>query len=239
MSDALLVWCGDSWTRGSNLSEQGVRNKDYRFSTLVNRKLGVDGINLARPGSSISHLVYKIEQIKRIKKHNPNKKIMVLFGLTVPYRLCVETEQGRAVPVSINDFDLAAYKSWASAIFNNAYAIKESCLALSWVADQCKKLDLDYRFYNILCNKNDFTKSKFSRYLNYNDWLIDENWSAFSELFDINNLNFEKVGILESTKHGKKCMEKYYLSDKHPNINGHEKIADKIAPYVGKILQEY
>jgi hypothetical protein len=239
IGNSLLIWCGDSWSFGTNLSEENVSHKDYRFPTLVNKALGINGINLARPGSSIGHLVYKIEQIKRIKQHNLDKRILVLFGLTVPSRLCVETDAGIARTVSINDFDLCAYVSWANNVFNNNYILKESCLTISWIAEQCRKSNLDFRFYNILCNQNDFDKSKFSKYLDYNDWLISEKWSTYSELFDIENLNFDKIGTLERTPHGKKCIEQYWLSDRHPNISGHKKIADKLAPHIEKILNEH
>lgn len=236
-ANTMLIWCGDSWTFGSNLTEENVNCKDYRFASVTNAALDVVGINLSRPGSSISHLVYKIDQIKRIRNNHPDKHILVLFGLTVPYRLCIETEYGEPKTLSVNDFDIHGYKNWANNMFNDVYALKETCLTISWIAEQCRKNKLDFKFYNILCNNNDFSKSRFSRYLDSSDWLVNEYWSTYSELFGIDNLNFSKVSVLEKTSHGKKCLSQYFLSDGHPNIEGHKRIANRLVPEIKKLLK--
>jgi lysophospholipase L1-like esterase len=227
-SNQLIIWCGDSWTKGWGLST--VQAKQFRFSSLVNNKLNVDGLNLSIAGSSIGHLVYKLEQIQRLQKSFPNKEFFVLFGLTVPYRLCIRPNFGKKITVGVNDFDITSYHIWAKDVFSNSQIIDETCLRLCFISDQCRKLKIKFKFYNILCNFNDFEKSKFVKYLNTDDWLIDKNWTTYSELFDIDNFNFDKMGILEKTTVGKKIKEKYFIiNDTHPNIDGHKKIADKLA----------
>ena len=122
----LLVWCGDSWTAGAGLSNK----KQQRFSKIVQDELGIDSINLGRSNTSIGHLVYKLDQILKIKKKFPQKELLVLFGLTVPTRLCVESESGKKLTVSVNSFDLSAYKTWAIDVFSDRQSLKESCARL-------------------------------------------------------------------------------------------------------------
>ena len=236
-SNRLLIWCGDSWTHGSGLENQ--IKKKARFTSVIGSRLGIDTINLSKPGSSIEHLIYKIDQIKRIRAKFPNKDILVLFGLTVPYRVCIEQDNGVSTTVGVNDFDLCGYKQWAVNIFNNREIIKRTCLALSWITDQCQKNNINFKFYNILCNQFDFDKSKFSQYLDSGDWLIDKHWSVYAEIYDIKELNFDKVAVLENSSRGKEITKKYMLSDKHPNIDGHEKIAKKMLPEINLLLNNF
>ena len=232
MKNKLLVWCGDSWTAGHGLSDI----KQDRFSTIIQNNLSVDTINLARSNTSIGHLVYKLSQILRIKYRFPNKELLVLFGLTVPTRLCVETDTGKKLTISVNSFDTTAYKNWAVDVFSNRQSIKESCIAISWLAQQCKNNNIEFRFYNILSNFYDFEKSSFVQYLNPEDWIVSPYWSTYGELFDLDNLNLDKVSILEKSSFGKAVQEKYILSDKHPNVAGHKKIADRLTNSLVKIL---
>lgn len=233
-SNQLIIWCGDSWSYGAGL---GVCKKSLRFPTLVSKNLDATCINLSQPGSSIGHLVYKLSQIQRIKNQYKNKKILVLFGLTVPYRLCIRKEFGRKLTVGVNDFDLCSYRSWAKDIFNNHHIMDETCIKLSWIANQCKLADINYKFYNILGNYYDFEKSNFVQYLDCNDWLVDPNWSTYSELFDINNFNFSKMGILEKTMYGKSIIKKYMIpNDAHPNNQGHIKISQRLTSAVLSLI---
>lgn len=232
--EKLLIWCGDSWTYGDGL-DKGVK-KQARFPSLIGQQLEVDTLNLAKSGSSIEHLTYKIDQILRIRKKFPEKKILALFGLTVPYRVCIQQEDSRLITVSINDFDLCGYKQWAVNIFNNKEIIKRTCLALSWISSQCEKNNINFKFYNILCNQFDFDKSKFAQYLHYDDWLINPYWSMYGEIYDVAQLNFDKVAVLENSNTGKKIKQQYMLPCKHPNLQGHEKIANKLMPEIHQII---
>ena len=232
VNNKLLIWCGDSVTIGAGLSNR----KQDRFSTIIGNNLSVSTINLARSNTSIGHLVYKLSQILRIKRRFPNKELLVLFGLTVPTRLCVESDTGKKLTISVNSFDTAAYKTWAVDIYSNRQCIKEDCLALSWLADQCKKNDIKFRFYNILSNFYDFEKSSFVQYLNSEDWIVSPYWSIYGELFDLDNLNLDKMAVLEKTSFGKTVKETYLLPDKHPNTLGHEKIAHRLIPFLKEIL---
>ena len=238
MSDSkkLLIWCGDSWTRGDGL-EKNVK-RQARFPSLIGQKLEVDTLNLAKSGSSIDHLTYKIDQISRVRKKFPETKIMALFGLTVPYRVCIQQEDSRLTTVSINDFDVYGYKQWAVNIFNNKEIIKRTCLALSWISLQCKKNNINFKFYNTLCNQLDFDKSKFAQYLNYDDWLIDPHWSLYQEIYDVAQFDFDKADVLENSNTGKKIKQQYMLPCKHPNLQGHEKIANKLMPEIYKLINK-
>jgi hypothetical protein len=233
-ADKLIIWCGDSWTKGVGLSTNTM--KQLRFTSIISKQLEVPTINLAVSGSSIEHLVYKIKQITRIRARFPNKKILVLFGLTVPYRICIEHENGKRSTVGVNNFDMCGYKEWAVNVFNNREILKRTCLSISWIADQCCKNNINFKFYNILCNQFDFDKSEFSQYLDLNNWLVDPYWSTYSEIYDIQKLNFDKVATLENTTYGKDISKKYVLPDRHPNTDGHNKIAQKLLPEINLLL---
>jgi hypothetical protein len=233
MSDKLIIWCGDSWTAGSGL---GTHKKDLRFATLASQLAGADCINLARSGTSIGHLIYKFQQIQRIHHVYTDKKILVLFGLTVPFRLCIVNEQGKLNTVSVNKFDIRAYHEWAHYVFNDRYIIDETCIKLSWLAEQCNKHHINFKFYNILCNSRDFNKSQLVKNLNFADWLVHDQWSTYSELFDIENFDFTKMGLIEKSSHGKNIKHIYMLEDQHPNINGHKKIGCKLGHAINHIF---
>jgi hypothetical protein len=233
MSDKLIIWCGDSWTAGSGL---GINKKDLRFTTVASQLVDADCINLARSGTSIGHLIYKFQQIQRIHRIYADKKILVLFGLTVPSRLCIINENGKLNTVSVNDFDICAYNDWAYQVFNNRYINDETCIKLSWLAEQCNKHHIDFKFYNILCNSRDFKQSRFVENLNFADWLVDDQWSAYSELFDVENFDFNKMELLEKSSHGKKIKHIYMLEDQHPNLNGHEKIGRKLGSAIQQLF---
>ena len=236
MKKTLIIWCGDSWPYGSELLD---RKKDC-FPKVCGNLLGVDIINLSIPGSSIQHLNFKLKQILRIKNKFINHNIIVLFGLTVPSRLCIEPDIGKKITVSPNLFDLCAYKIWAKDVFSNRHIQTQTIISLIFLADQCKKNNISFKFFNILCNFRDFDNSWFFQFLNTSDWLISPEWSAYSELFDINNFDFTKMGMLEKTSRGKLVVETYIKpSITHPNIAGHQKIAQKMIPYITQLLGEY
>ena len=235
MTDAnnkLLIWCGDSVTAGSGLSNR----KQYRFSTLIQNELGISTINLAQSNTSIGHLAYKLSQILRIKRRFPDKELLVLFGLTTPQRLCIETDAGSRLTVSVNSFDMTAYKKWAVDIYSNRQCIKESCIAISWLASQCKKNNIKFKFYNIVCTFSDFEESPFVNYLNPDDWIVGTNWCTHGEIFDQDNLSMSKLFLLEKTSYGKSIISKYFTLCKHPNAAGHEKIAYRLIPFLKEIL---
>lgn len=222
----MIIWCGDSWTYGIGLTN---RNQQ-RFSHLVGEELGVPTINLAQPGSSIGHLTYKLNQVQRIQGD-----CTVLFGLTVPSRLCIRQDSGKKITVSVNSFDQFGFKPWALDIFNNEYIIDETVLKLSWIAEQCRKRQIKFKFYNILTNRLDFEKSKFYQYLDSSDWLVDINWNMFGHLFGIDNLNFDKMHILIDSGYGKKVREKYFLSDLHPNAAGHYELSQTLITHIKEL----
>jgi hypothetical protein len=223
----LIIWCGDSWVRGSGLDQK--EKKLARFSTVVSQQTDSKCINLSTPGSSIGHLKYKIGQILKIKRKFNNFKILVLFGLTVPSRLCVCLESGKLIPVSVNSFDKVGYVNWAHNIFNNQHIINETCMSLSWISDRCQQFDIDFKFFNVLCNFKDFEQSKFSQYLDQSHWLVDPYWSTYGELFDLNKFDFSKMGLIEKTTHGQKVVKDLFIKNNlHPNSAGHKKIANRL-----------
>lgn len=222
----MLIWCGDSWTYGVGLTAR----KQERFSHLVGQALSIPTVNLAQPGSSIGHLTYKLNQIQRIGI-DPT----VLFGLTVPSRLCIRQESGKKITVSVNSFDSFGFKPWALDIFNNQHIIDETVLKLSWIAEQCRKRHIKFKFYNILTNRLDFENSKFFQYLDASDWLVDMDWSMYGHLFGINNFNFTKMHILTQTNHGKRVLEKYFLPDHHPNAHGHRELAHTLIEHIKEL----
>jgi hypothetical protein len=231
-SDQLIIWCGDSWSYGHGL---GTNKKSLRFPTLVSKNLNANCLNFSQSGSSIGHLVYKLNQIQRVQ--NKNKNILVLFGLTVPYRLCIRKEFGKKLTVGVNDFDLCSYRTWAKDIFNNHHIMDETCIKLSWIANQCRLANIKYKFYNILGNYYDFEKSKFSQYLDHSDWIVDPVWSTYSEIFDVEKFNFGKMSTLEKTTHGKNIIKKYIIpNDSHPNHLGHIKISQRLTSAVSSLL---
>ena len=230
----LLIWCGDSWSFGSELSNP----KLYRFPTLISNQLNVDTINLSKPGSSINYLTYKLKQILKLQqKFKTTHNIVVLFGLTVPGRLCIENDFGSKVIVSPNKFDICAFKEWGKDIFSNKHIQTQNAITLMFLADQCRKNHIKFKFFNILSNINDYNDTWVSKLLDHSDWLISPQWSTYCSLFDLNNLDFRKVHALESTKFGKTIITEFIKPNiSHPNIDGHKKITNYMIPYITNFI---
>lgn len=222
----MIVWCGDSWTYGAGLTNR----RQERFTHLVGQSLGIPTINLAQSGSSIGHLTYKLNQVQRIH-NNPT----ILFGLTVPSRLCIRQESGKKMTVSIHSFDKFGFKPWALDVFNSQYIIDETVLKLSWIAEQCRKRQINFKFYNIVTNRLDFEKSCFYQYLDPSDWLVDIEWSMFGHLFGVDNLNFDKMHVLINSGYGKKVLAKYFDDTLHPNAAGHIELSKTLIEHIKEL----
>jgi hypothetical protein len=227
----LIVWCGDSWTYGAFL---GNNRKRINFAGIVSKELNVPYVNISQPGSSIGHLSFKLRQILQIKSKFPKHEIFVLFGLTYPGRFCVQNDFGEKITVGVNSFDICGFKDWASDVFSNQHAANESCLNLRWLADRCINLNINFKFYNILCSQQDLSHSEFFNYLDSADWIIDWDFNLLGGLYDLEKFDVNKLHLLERTSHGKKTIKEYFLEDKHPNMQGHKKIANIMLPYIQK-----
>lgn len=232
-SKPLFVWCGDSWTYGSGI----VAERKYKnFSGLVGSKLNVATVNLSQPGSSIGHLSFKLKQIKRIQARFPGHQLFVFFGLTYPGRFCVEKDNGKKITIGVNSFDAFGFKHWAADVFSNKHTANESCLNIKWLTDRCQELGINFKFYNILCSKQDFEHSSFFEYLDSKHWLFDWNSNLYGSLFDLDQFDINKMQLIEGTAHGKKILKNLFFHDKHPNEQGHEKLANI---FISKINQTY
>jgi len=236
MSDKLLVWFGDSWVYGSGLQGR-VQN---RLSSIIQDLLGLPTINCAQPGTSVGHLLYSIRKIERIRQWFPTKKIYAIFGLTSPYRLCIETYDGKVQTISHRNFDKEAFVDFGKDILSDHYVLKETCVAMSWLTHECLSRKIPFRFVNILGNYNDYTKSHFSKYIDWSNWLVSPTWSMYSELFNLTDIDFSKIGLLEKTSHGKIHLKKYFLEHDttHPNKDGHQRLALKLYKEVDEFIQK-
>jgi len=229
----LFVWLGDSWTYGSEIDNP----KKYRFTSLIDQNLGIRSINLAKPGISIDYLIFKLKQLEKIKRLYPQHEIIALFGLTAPYRLCIEDQNLSKLIISPNVYDTVAFKSWGKDIFSDQHIKTKNIINLTFLADQCRKKDIKFKFYNILCNFKDFEGSYFTSYLDESDWLVSSRWSVYGSLFDLTDFEFSKTSALEGTSFGKSRIKEYiYPCRAHPNILGHQKIADFLTNYIKDII---
>jgi len=225
----IIISCGDSWTYNSSQPRNLIKRTAYR--TIVSQRLGLHSVNLSKPNTSIHHLAYQIPKIKRIAAKF-NLPVYTVFGLTVPSRMCVESESGFKQTVSAHSYDEKNYTSWAHNVFTDQFLAKQACITLGWIQAQ---MDTPYCFMNALCTFSDFKSSIFSQYLDKSKWLIDPEWSAYGSLFGLDKFDFSKTAILEKTKHGKQCRKKYMLEDGHPNELGNKLIAD----YITQPLRTY
>ena len=64
MDKSIIVWCGDSWTKGAELPRH--QKKSHSFPGLISRELDMRHVNFARPGSSIGHLAYDVHKILKM-----------------------------------------------------------------------------------------------------------------------------------------------------------------------------
>lgn len=234
MTNGILVWCGDSWTKGAELPVDQM--KSHGFTGVVSAELRYKNFNFARSGSSIGHLVYDVERIIKVKQKT-NLPVIALFGLTVHSRLCLEDEYGHKNTVSSNSYDARAYVDWAHNILNEDFLLKECCLSLSWIAQQLTQAGIPYAFYNILSSFYDFEKSKFSKYLDKDKWLINPYWNTYGHLFGLEKFDTKKMQVLEKSTFGKKRFAELFMTGMHPNVQGHKMIADKLIPEVKKLAE--
>lgn len=225
MNETIIAWFGDSWVKGYGIDRHIVRK--VSFPSLISSELNLDFVNFARAGSSIGHLVYGIDRIVKLREKT-KRPVFAFFGLTYPWRVCIETSNNKKQTVGVHSFDISGYKEWGEKILTDYYVIKESCIVLSWISEQCQKNNIPFKFFNILTNFKDFELSSFSKYLDKDNWLIDPMWSTYSSLYGINDFDFSKIGILEKTKQGKEVKNRYFLPCQHPNELGHKVIASEM-----------
>jgi hypothetical protein len=234
MDKSIIVWCGDSWTKGAELPRH--QKKSHSFPGLISRELDMRHVNFARPGSSIGHLAYDVHRIIKIKQLT-QLPVYAMFGLTIFSRLCLEDETGKKLTVGPNTYDTNSYVDWAHNILTDSFLLKQSCLTLSWISLQLKSAGIPYAFYNILSSFYDFEKSKFSQYLNKEDWLVDPYWNTYGHLFDLPKFDINKMHVLQKTSFGKRRKSDWFMPRMHPNKHGHQMIADALLPDTKKLAK--
>ena len=234
MDKSIIVWCGDSWTKGAELPRH--QKKSYSFPGLISKELDMRHVNFARPGSSIGHLAYDVHRIIKIKQLT-QLPVYAMFGLTIYSRLCLEDETGKKITVGPNTYDTNSYVDWAHNILTDSFLLKQSCLTLSWISSQLKSAGIPYAFYNILSSFYDFEKSKFSQYLNKEDWLVDPYWNTYGHMFDLPKFDINKMHVLQKTSFGKRRVSDLFMQRMHPNKHGHQMIADALLPDTKKLAK--
>ena len=234
MTNGIFIWCGDSWTKGGELPLH--QRKDNGFTGLVSEALKFKNFNFARSGSSIGHLVYDVDRIIKVKQKT-NLPVIALFGLTVHSRLCLENQAGHKKTISANTYDTNAYVNWAQNILNDEFLLKECCLSLSWIGHQLQQANIPYAFYNILSSFYDFEKSKFSKYLDREKWLVNPYWNTYGHLFDLEKFDINKMQVLEKCSFGKKRLAELFMPGMHPNAQGHKMIADTLLPEIEQLIK--
>jgi hypothetical protein len=234
MDKSIIVWCGDSWTKGAELPRH--QKKSHSFPGLISRELDMRHVNFARPGSSIGHLAYDVHRIIKIKQLT-QLPVYAMFGLTIFSRLCLEDETGKKRTVGPNTYDTNSYVDWAHNILTDSFLLKQSCLTLSWISLQLKSAGIPYAFYNILSSFYDFEKSKFSQYLNKEDWLVDPYWNTYGHMFDLPKFDITKMHVLQKTSFGKRRKSDWFMPRMHPNKHGHQMIADALLPDTKKLAK--
>jgi hypothetical protein len=234
MNNGIIVWCGDSWTKGVELPAHQM--KSHSFAGLISQRLGMRHVNFARPGSSIGHLVYDVGKIIEIKKRT-QLPVYAMLGLTIYSRLCLEDENGKTQTVGPNTYDTNSYVEWAHNILTESFLLKQSCLSLSWIDQQLESAGIPHAYYNILSSFYDFQKSKFSKYLNKDKWLINPYWNTYGHLFDLSKFDINKISVLQKTGFGKQRMSEVFMPNMHPNKHGHQMIADALLPDTKKLAK--
>lgn len=234
MQKSIIVWCGDSWTKGAELPRH--QKKSHSFAGLICRDLSMRHVNFARPGSSIGHLAYDVARIVEIKRRT-QLPVLALFGLTIYSRLCLENDVGKKQTVGPNTFDKASYVDWGHHVLAESFLLKEACITLSWISSQLRSANIPYAFYNILSSFYDFEKSPFSKYLEKSDWLVDPYWNTYGHLFDLPRFDINKINILEKTSFGKQRRRELFMPRMHPNKLGHQMIADALLPDTKKLAK--
>ena len=233
MDKSIIVWCGDSWTKGAELPRH--QKKSHSFPGLISKELDMRHVNFARPGSSIGHLAYDVHNIIKIKQLT-QLPVYAMFGLTIYSRLCLEDETGKKRTVGPNTYDTNSYVDWAHNILTDSFLLKQSCLTLSWISSQLKSAGIPYAFYNILSSFYDFEKSKLSQYLNKEDWLVDPYWNTYGHMFDLPKFDINKSSVLQKTGFGKQRIADLFMPNMHPNKAGHKILADAMLPDIKKFI---
>ena len=234
MTDGILIWCGDSWTKGVELPLHQM--KSHGFAGIISQKLNLKHVNLARSGSSIGHLVYDVDRILKYKEKT-SLPVFVLFGLTIYSRLCLENEYDQKTTIGANSYDITSYVDWAHNILNENFLLKQCCISLSWIGEQLEKADVPFAFYNILSSFYDFEKSKFSKYLDKDKWLVNPYWNTYGHLFNLEKFDTKKMQVLEKSTFGKKRFAELFMPGMHPNEQGHKIIADTLLPEIEQLIK--
>lgn len=239
-NDKTLVWFGDSWSVGDELGyhygpfdthdyddkilslhwlERYRSRPDLAFPFLVSQKLGIDFLIYAANARSISRIYYDL--IDFIKKHKrENQTYIAVFSLPTQYSRCFYVDND-GKHTKIRDDEILFHQS--------RFGKYDTTVLINSIYTTCRSTDIEPFFIATWDRIELVDEMTLTPDVN---WLFGPGKTLIESAID--------CSIYKETKDdpsykNQELYEKYFLPCKdHPNIHGHEILADTVYESLSK-----
>lgn len=225
-----FYWFGDSWVTGLELEKLVPLTEvnNYLFGKLVSDFFKADFVNKGDPGSSVDIIPYKFTSVVDELQTND----IVFFCLTASLRTSILLDDSTECKTirPYNESTDAISKFWYKNIDSYQQRLYNYEKVINLLYLWTKELGIKCYFLNLFTVE---PKSIFNVIPDKN-WLIDRKSCVAQSILHVNDPNNAEIvrndmPTLKSEDwyYQEQLIKKYiYPCDNHPNILGHQKIAD-------------
>jgi hypothetical protein len=225
----LLVTFGDSWTFGSELDKPQEQNWTY----YVGKHLGTDTLNLSCPASGIGHLVVQLFEFMKQDQDTDTKKIFMV-GLSGTTRYLSYSNSRKEF---INITPEANYRTGD---IHKSGRPPEVATEFHPMAGELYRLSECTEYNSFLMNQTLFLFQEYCKnnnidvlFFSYFDYLEPDSKIIDTSTVYTGSLTNALTGT-EYTIPGIRQNQYFQGQLFHPNIDGHEKIANILVDFYGK-----
>lgn len=237
----ILVAIGDSWPAGAELDIPDYGNANYKtthcFPSLVATQIGAsECINLSVPGASLQHYFLQLVKFEEYKKQLPaDTEFIFLVSMTSCVRGLYFDKHGN--PMEIYPSNTKLFPFYAE-IFNWPETPKYTWYTtVTLFQNYCQANNIKDFYVQMfdLPPKDD----KYDLLINYNNIYCSAESSMLTYLSALNGENIENLykllpGPAIYGSNTSTYQTYFYPSHHHPNLLGHELIANEITKFILK-----
>ena len=208
-----LVSFGDSWPAGAELNPG-----EKPFGQLIAEKLDLEHDNYSQPGTSIPHMILKLQQSI---KDDPGGHPMALFCITSSSRSMyydddyMENMGWREIHISNED---AASESYYHHLYSDTLACFHANVYILALQQICTRHNINDRY--VFCWENFDLMPGINASKIYSRTLVDIIGAGMPA---------GRKDVLIDSNH--ECVKP---NENHPNQKGHQKIADELTKWIQK-----
>ena len=239
-----FYWFGDSWVVGSELDIEAGSNADrYTFAKLVSDHYQAECVNLGLPGTSNDLLPLVLKD--NLKDIDPENDIL-FFCLTSSARVTMFDDNKQALTILPSIQDKARrhnehpyWREWYKYFDNKNNQIYNYDHTINLMSFWCKHLEIKFYMLNLFTTVTDSIFDLTSP----SDWLLPKDQCLANFIFPVTDIEFGGIVIEDRawltndqwTQQQKAIAQYISPCQNHPNIAGHQKIANKLIKIIEQL----